>query len=215
MQIARALAVLLTTSAVLLSAPSLVASAQACPDVEVMFARGTGEPPGVGRVGQAFVDALRGRVGGRSVGVYGVNYAASGDFGNPGFRRTFSDGIGDERGHIQSMAAGCPNTRMVIGGYSQGAALTGDMTSAGVAPDAANHVAAVALFGKPSVNWLRTFGDPPVVIGPEFAGKTIDLCAPGDTICDGAPGGPPNLAHGAYPVNGMVGQAADFAAGRL
>jgi hypothetical protein len=113
------------------------------------------------------------------------------------------------------MAANCPNTRMVVGGYSQGAALTGDMTSAGVSPDAANHVAAVALFGKPSVNWLRTFGAPPVGIGPDFAGKTIDLCAPGDSICDGAPGGPPNAAHGAYPFNGMVGQAADFAAGHL
>jgi cutinase len=209
------LAAAVATLAALLSGPAQVASAQACPDVEVVFARGTGEPPGVGGVGGAFVNAVRGRVGGRSVGVYGVNYPASGAFGSPGFRLTFTNGIGDERGHIQSMAGSCPNTRMVIGGYSQGAALTGDMTSGGVSPDAANHVAAVALFGKPSANWMRTFGNPPVGIGPQFAGKTIDLCAPGDNICDGAPGGPPNRAHGAYPFNGMVGQAADFAAGRL
>ena len=32
------------------------ASAQPCPDVDVVFARGTGEVPGVGGVGQAFVD---------------------------------------------------------------------------------------------------------------------------------------------------------------
>jgi len=192
-----------------------VASAQACPDIEVMFARGTGEPPGVGGVGGAFVNAVRGRAGGRSVGEYGVNYPASGDFGNPGFRGTFNAGVGDERGHIQSMAANCPNTRMIVGGYSQGAAVTGNMTAGGVSPDGANHVAAVALFGKPSPNWLRTFGAPPIVIGPQFAGKTIDLCAAGDNICDGAPGGPPDRAHGAYPFNGMVGQAADFAVGRL
>jgi cutinase len=209
------LAAVVTTSVALLSAPAQVASAQACPDVEVIFARGTGEPPGVGGIGGAFVNAVRGRAGGRSVGVYGVNYPASGAFGNPGFRRTFEDGIGDERGHIQFMAANCPNTRMVVGGYSQGAALTGDMTSGGVSPDAGNHVAAVALFGKPSPNWMRTFGNPPVVIGSQFAGKTIDLCAPGDNICDGAPGGPPNRAHGAYPFNGMVDQAADFAVGHL
>jgi cutinase len=209
------LAAALTTAAGLLGGPVRVASAQACPDVEVIFARGTGEPPGVGGIGGAFVNAVRGRAGGRSVGAYGVNYAASGAFGNPGFRRTFQDGIGDERGHIQFMAANCPNTRMVVGGYSQGAALTGDMTSGGVSPDAANHVAAVALFGKPSPNWMRTFGNPPVGIGPQFAGKTIDLCAPGDNICDGAPGGPPNRSHGAYPFNGMVGQAADFAVGHL
>ena len=36
------------------------ASADPCPDVEVVFARGTFEPPGVGDTGQAFVDALRG-----------------------------------------------------------------------------------------------------------------------------------------------------------
>ena len=33
-----------------------------CPDVEVVFARGTFEPPGVGATGQAFVDALRARL---------------------------------------------------------------------------------------------------------------------------------------------------------
>ena len=58
------------------------ASAQPCPDVEVVFARGTGEPPGVGGVGQAFVDALRSKVGGKSVDVYPVNYPASSDFAN-------------------------------------------------------------------------------------------------------------------------------------
>ena len=57
------------------------AAAAPCPDVEVVFARGTDEPPGVGRIGQAFVDSLRSQVGGRSVGVYAVNYPAS-----PGFR---------------------------------------------------------------------------------------------------------------------------------
>lgn len=43
------------------SVPS--ASAQPCPDVEVVFARGTGDPPGVGPTGQAFVDALRPQIG--------------------------------------------------------------------------------------------------------------------------------------------------------
>ena len=56
-------AAILTTSAILLSAPLPSASAQPCPDVDVVFARGTGEPPGVGGIGQAFVDALRSQVG--------------------------------------------------------------------------------------------------------------------------------------------------------
>ncbi|MCK8647237.1 cutinase family protein, partial [Mycobacterium colombiense] len=37
---------------------SVIPSASAqCPDVQVVFARGTGEAPGVGPTGQAFVDA--------------------------------------------------------------------------------------------------------------------------------------------------------------
>src|SRR5262249_21374744 len=68
------------TGCALLSAPSPVAFAQPCPDVEVVFARGTAEPPGVGAVGQAFVDSLRSQVGAKSLDVYPVNYEASSDF---------------------------------------------------------------------------------------------------------------------------------------
>ena len=67
-------AVVVTTWAVLLSGAVPSASAQPCPDVEVVSARGTGEPPGVGGIGQGFVDSLRSQAGGRSVGVYAVNY---------------------------------------------------------------------------------------------------------------------------------------------
>jgi hypothetical protein len=41
------------------------------------------------------------------------------------------------------------------------------------------------------------------------------LCADGDTICNGDPGGLPSFAHGSYPANGMTQQAADFAASHL
>jgi hypothetical protein len=84
-----------------------------------------------------------------------------------------------------------------------------------MAPEVANHVAAVALFGKPSAEFLQSYGAPAIVIGPLYQPKTIDLCAQGDTICDGTPGGGPTVAHALYPVNGMVAQAAAFAAGRV
>ncbi|OBA87255.1 cutinase [Mycobacteriaceae bacterium 1482268.1] len=205
------------------------ASAQPCPDVEVIFARGTAEPPGVGGVGQAFVDALRSQASGKTVDVYPVNYAASGDFNDTmAFAQTVIDGIRDAGGHVQSTAASCPNTRIVLGGYSQGAAVAGFVTSAEVPPgvpaalvpqplppDVADHVAAVALFGKPSEAWTSQYGAPAIVIGPAYAAKTIQLCAEGDTICNGTAGGGPSVSHALYPVNGMVGQAATFAAGRL
>jgi len=222
-------AVVVTSWAMLLSAPVPSASAQPCPDVEAVFARGTGEPPGVGGIGQAFVDALRSQARGKSVDVYAVNYPASSDFaGGIEFAQTVITGITDAVNHIQGTAANCPNTRMVLGGFSQGAVVAGFVTSAVIPdgipaalvpppmpPEVANHVAAVALFGKPSAQFMRDVGAPPIVIGPLYAAKTIDLCAPDDTICDGAPPGPPSMVHGSYGVNGMVNQAAAFAVSRF
>jgi cutinase len=209
----------------LLSLPVPSASADPCPDVEVIFARGSGEPPGMGSVGGPFADALRGDIGGRSLGVYPVNYQASTDFSNPDFPRTVVDGIRDAGAHIESMAANCPKTKEVLGGYSQGAALAGYVTSAAVPPgvpadmvprplppEIANHVAAVTLFGTPSNQWLGQYGAPPITIGPLYQPKTLQLCAQGDGICgDGAS----QLAHALYPVNGMTGQAAEFASSHI
>ncbi len=220
-------AVMAISGSVLAGVPMPTATAAPCPDVEVVFARGSGEPPGVGGVGQSFVDSMRSQIGPRSLGVYAVNYPASTDFGNSDFPLTVIDGIRDAGAHIQSMASSCPNTREVLGGYSQGAAVAGYVTSAAVppgvpaaavprplAPEIANHVAAVTLFGTPSPEFLSQYGAPQIAIGPLYQPKTIELCADGDVICNGG-GLTPNFAHTTYPVNGMTGQAADYAAGRL
>jgi hypothetical protein len=62
---------------------------------------------------------------------------------------------------------------------------------------------------------MRDVGAPPIAIGPLYAGKTVDLCAPDDTICNGAPPGPPSIGHALYGANGMVNQAAAYAVSRL
>ena len=208
---------------------SPASAAPPCPDVEVVFARGTGEPAGVGGIGQAFVDAVQAQAAPRSVDVYPVNYAASSDFGDRDqFARTVIDGIRDAATHIESTAANCPSTRIVLGGYSQGAALAGyttvDRVPPGVPagavpavmpPQIAKHVAAVALFGTPSDQFLSDIGAPPLVIGPLYAPKTIKQCAPDDTICNGAGAGGPSVAHALYAVNGSVDQAASFTVSHL
>jgi cutinase len=216
----------------LLSAPMPVAAAQPCPDVEAVFARGTGEPAGVGGIGEPFVDELRTAIGSKSLDVYPVNYEASGNFSDRiEFAQSFLDGVKDASSHIEATAANCPKTRIVLGGYSQGAAVAAGVTSASVPagvpaeylsfmpkpmpPAIANHVAAVTLFGNPSQAWLQNFGAPLIVVGPLYAPKTDDLCADGDTICNGDPGGLPSFAHSSYPVNGMTAQAAGYAAGHL
>jgi cutinase len=219
--LARLAGVAAVTSWTLLVAPTTLptASAASCPDVEVVFARGTFAPPGVGEIGQDFVNALRSKVGNKSVDVYAVVYPASTDF------PTAIDGIRDASNHIKDMAANCPKTKLVLGGYSQGAAVIGFTTAnavpTGVDPaavpqpmpaDVATHVAAVTLLGKPDTAFMQTLNDPPVTIGPLYASKSIELCAPGDPICsDGNDG----AAHTSYTMIGMTDQAAAFAAGRV
>src|SRR4051812_19541490 len=84
------------------------ATADPCPEVDVTFARGTTEPPGLGAVGQAFVDEVRARAGTHSVTDYAVNYPASNDF------PTASDGVIDAMNHVNAMAANCPKTKLVL-----------------------------------------------------------------------------------------------------
>jgi len=195
------------------------ASAQ-CPDVQVVFARGTGEPPGVGPTGQAFVDSLRSRVGSGSFDVYPVNYPASDQWS------TGLDGIRDAGAHVVSMANQCPQTRMVLGGYSQGAAVMGFVTSAAVPngidpatvpkpldPGVANHVSSVVPFGTPNARAMDFLGQPPVAIGPLYQAKTIKVCATEDPVCSE---GMNFAAHDTYADDGaMVDKGAAFAASRL
>jgi cutinase len=194
-----------------------------CAAVEVVFARGTFEAPGVGATGQSFVDALQARLPGKTIEVYGVDYPASLDFGQA------VTGIADAVNKIQSIAAQCPSTKIVLGGYSQGAAVASYTTSSVVPPgyalpaglsgpmptSVASHVAAVALFGTPD-DWFLGLADrtaPPITIGNLYAGKTIQLCATGDPVC--FPGGLDRSAHSSYKSNGMAEQAADFVVGKL
>jgi cutinase len=165
----------------------------ACPDAEVVFARGREEPPGVGAVGDAFVNSLRAKTP-KSVGVYGVNYPAN---------ITTGGGADDISAHVQSMAKSCPNTRIVLGGYSLGAEVVDRATWGGLPPGVDQHVAAVALFGN------GTRG-----LAPAFAGKTIDQCAAGDPICGRGLNWPSHLQP-SYIDSGLVDQAAGFVAGKL
>ena len=199
-----------------LSGATAPAQAAGCPDVELVFARGTSEPAGIGRVGQALRDQLKGSLGDRTLGVYAVNYPASYDF------LAAADGANDATNRMAQLAATCPSTRFILGGYSQGAAVVdmllgipplgnkvGEVGSAPPMPQSlANRVAAVAVFGNPSTK----FGIPVSSAVEPFAGKAIDLCADGDPICSH---GRNPFAHTSYEKTDMVGQAAGFVSSLL
>jgi cutinase len=127
-------------------------------------------------------------------------------------------------GHIQYMAGNCPDTRLVLGGYSLGAAVTDVVLAAPIAafgfknplPAAMEqHIAAVALFGNGS-QWAG----PITAFSPVYTERTIELCHGADPVCNPADpdtwknNWPQHLAN-AYIQAGMPNQAADFVAGRL
>ncbi|BBY32734.1 cutinase family protein [Mycolicibacter minnesotensis] len=200
--------------ALLFTSASGDAVAAGCADIAVVFARGTGEAPGVGWMGQQFIDALRWRTWGRALDVYPVDFPAVPEF------EPSAAGIANAAAHLRDLYTRCPGTQLIVGGYSRGAALIGyvtDPASAGkfgasLPPEAASHVAAVALLGRPSAAFLYSIGAPPLSIGPSYAAKTIDLCALGDPVCSAGDNG---AAHTAYAANGMTAEAADFAVDHL
>jgi cutinase len=208
--LARIIGIPVVTAWALLSAPivSPTASADPCSAVAVVFARGTHQGPGLGDVGQSFVDALTSQVGGRSVDVYAVDYPANDDYHN-----SATAGSNDASAHIQGTVASCPNTRIVLGGYSQGSTVI-DLATNDMPAPVADHVAAVALFGEPSSGFSTMLwgGQPLPTINPLYAGKTLSLCTPDDPIC--SPGGN-IMSHVTYIQSGMTNQAATFAANHL
>ena len=205
----------LAVGAAVLGAPAAPGLAADCPDVELVFARGTGEPAGIGRVGQALADTLAPQLGGRSLATYGVNYPAGINF------LATAGGANDAAAHLSAIAGACPNTRLVLGGFSQGAAVVsmlagvppvgdriGSLGSAPpLPPGTASRIAAVAVFGNPGAR----FGTPLSSTGI-FAGRAIDLCSGGDPIC--SQGGRDRAAHNGYEFPPYVSDAAAFVAAR-
>lgn len=208
--------------AAMLFAPAVPAApAVPCPDTELVFARGTGEEPGVGPTGQAFVNALSARIAPTPLSVYAVDYPASDQWD------TGVSGVRDAANHVLSRATNCPRTKMVLGGYSQGAAVMGFVTSSQVPegvdpatvpkpldPAIADNVAAVVLFAMPNERAMKFLKEPAIVIGPSYQTKTLLVCAPEDAVCSE---GLNFAAHDSYAGDDatMVQQGANFVAWRL
>nr|WP_281355799.1 cutinase family protein [Mycolicibacterium madagascariense] len=183
-----------------------VAVAADCPDIEVVFARGTDEPPGIGAVGQALVDSLKALDKGKSIRSYAVQYPASYDF------LAVANGANDASAHIQATAKDCPKTKIVLGGYSQGAAVVDVVTTSPIAglgfsdplpPAMADHISAVAVFGNPSAR----LGQPLTTLSPLYGPKTADMCNTADPICSL---GQNFNSHVSYPQSGLVKKAAQW-----
>jgi cutinase len=181
-------------------------------DVEVLFARGSGEIPGLGIVGRPFVRSLRANLPDRRISTYAISYRALWN------QTSVGAGATDLVDHIVTMAERQPKLQFVLGGYSQGAmvvylALGGrmwtDLAAKGeyktLPPQLSTRIKAIVLFGNPLVR----FG---TKMPGRYAGITRDFCNPGDPICTG---GRNFLAHVTYGTNGSTERAAVFSAQKL
>ncbi len=183
--VAGAVALLTVTAPLVITSAAPVAAADDCPDAEVIFARGTDEPAGMGRVGDALVDALRKQASGLVIRSYAVDYKATIT------QRHSGEGAKDAIDHIKSTASACPDTKIVLGGYSQGASVvnivagfSGINWGSPLPPEYMKNIAAVATFGNQAD---RTDGAPPTQNSP-LSAKAIDLCNPADPICHAGSG---------------------------
>lgn len=186
------------------------AASAACSDVDVVFARGSGELPGLGIVGSPLVRQIKSNLPGRTVSSYAVNYAA--DYA----QLSAGAGATDMSNHVKAVAASCPNTAFIIGGYSQGASVTdiaiGIRTLLGtggtIPTNLAPRIKAVVVYGNP----LRLYGQTINTASPLYGSKAKEFCNLGDPVCAN---GVNVLAHLTYTTNGTVPQGARFAADKV
>ncbi|WP_328477394.1 cutinase family protein [Actinoplanes sp. NBC_00393] len=183
-----------------------------CADVEVLGARGTTERPGLGVLLTPLAQRITRELP-QTVRTTAVDYPAS-------FNYTASvrQGVADLTAKVQRTAAACPETKVVLAGYSQGADVVGDTVTGPLAGDLDN-VAAVLLFGDPSF----TAGEPFNVTDGNRSGifprgrnrlaavadRTQSFCNRNDRFCQG---GTSLAAHLNY--NQFLDDASSFVAER-
>ena len=181
----------------------------------MIFARGRLEPVGAGQIGNTFAGALR-QKSGKNVNLYAVQYPAD---------NQIDVGANDMSRRVQSTAASCPDTRIVLGGYSLGAAVTDVVLAMPFAffgfdnPLPPRHGAAhrrrrPVRQRHPVGGADRELQPASIATGPSSCVTATTRSATRPSPTTGRTYLPDHLAP-AYIKAGMANQAADFVAGRL
>lgn len=140
-----------------------------CPRAEFIGVRGSGEPSGFGTPIEAFRHELHENLKTELVASqfydYALPYRADAvdwDLLVPGYsesraiatkyRRSVDDGTGKLKVHLKAANARCSKTLFVLGGYSQGAHVIGDVIADGVSTRLRKRVVAAVFFGDPKFN---------------------------------------------------------------
>ncbi|KAI7780484.1 cutinase [Diaporthe eres] len=172
----------------------------ACKPMTIIFARGSGETGNVGTAtGPPFFQAVAKRVGAANLAVQGVEYGAA-------FLSVLSGGDAAGSAKMAELAqqalSKCPNTKVVLSGYSQGGQLVHNAAKL-LPADTAQKIAAAVTFGDPDNG--QSFANIP-------AGNAKIYCHPLDNICQN--GYLITAFHYSYSTQ-YVPAAADFVASKL
>ncbi len=213
---------LLTTICVsiLATSNSSYSETEPCKDVLIIFARGSGQPQ-TNRVEDkknkkelnAYIDEIKQRassdmkldaqelvypaLGGplQESFPYFIN-AKIGWYASGTYRTSVNDGISSAFALLNKEYIRCPNQRYILGGYSQGAQVMGDLLPR-LGDNIKNKIAYVALFGDPRFdrNSFAAQGDhyfaATGILGKrnefpsEYKGKISSWCKRNDGICEG------------------------------
>jgi acetylxylan esterase len=191
-----------------LATVAIVASNQAsaagadCADTHVITARGSTEAPGEGSTGALVTQIVT--ASDQTVSRAAVDYPAT----LTNYARSSAQGVSALTTQLTRQVRQCPDQKIVLAGFSQGAHVVLDVLGGGgggvlgtttppISPSIASHVAAVATFGDP-----RHVVNQPFDLGTStrnglfprsaaqlrtlagFANRIQAFCDSGDTFCD-------------------------------
>ncbi|KAK0840000.1 hypothetical protein LTR03_010892 [Friedmanniomyces endolithicus] len=165
-----------------------------CAPITLIFARGSTEPGTMGSsVGPALAKALISSQGASGVAIQGVSYTA-----------TIESNIDQGRtgGPVMAQLAqralkNCPNTKIALSGYSQGA-----MVVHVAASTLGSDISSAVLYGDPELHTASSVGNLP-------ASKVKEFCASGDGVCETG-GFAITAAHLSYTTSSDIPDGASF-----
>ncbi|KAK0944799.1 hypothetical protein LTR29_003612 [Friedmanniomyces endolithicus] len=165
-----------------------------CAPITLIFARGSTEPGTMGSsVGPAVAKALISSQGASGVAIQGVSYTA-----------TIESNIDQGRTGGPVMAAlaqkalkNCPNTKIALSGYSQGA-----MVVHVAASSLGSDISSAVLYGDPELHTASSVGSLP-------ASRVKEFCASGDGVCE-TRGFAITAAHLSYTTSSDIPDGASF-----
>lgn len=174
-----------------------------CKEVSMIFARGTTEMGTLGTVvGPGLVSDTKEAVGAAKVAVEGVDYPASAE-GNVDEVMGSGDGSKAMAADAVQVLSACPDTELVLAGYSQGAMVAHNAMKMLDASQQAR-VKACVTFGDPFV------GDMPAGLAK---GAFKSFCGTGDVLCSSeAASSPSSGGTESESTTGHLGYGADTAA---